>query len=112
MKKLISVVLCMIIFASIFSVSAYADSHFILHKKNTEGVLITSGVWANSPTDGNAFYYPENSTFKLLEDLYSDDTSVQVSIFSSKTGWSLPKEVSVDILYFFPDHVRIIGEAA
>lgn len=111
MKKMISVVLCVIIFASIFSVSAYAEGRFLLHKSKTEGVL-THGVWANSQNDGRGYYYPANSIFKLVTDLYSDDSQALITINGGNGNWSENTYVSVDIIYFFPDHVRIIKEAA
>lgn len=112
MKKLISTVLCVIIFISILAVSAYADRNFLLHEKGDEGVLYPSGVWANSIVDGRQFYYPVNSKFKLCADLYSDDTAGWVTIYHSEGNWSENTYVSVTNLYFFPDHVRAAESGA
>lgn len=112
MKKLISVVLCVIIFVSVFSVYGYADSGFLLYKQGTTGILYSSGVWADTIIDGNAFYYPVNSMFKLSADLNSDDTKALITIKDSRGNWSKDTYVSVDILYFYPDHVRIAESVA
>lgn len=112
MKKLISLILCIIIVTSIFSVYVYADRGFILHREKETGVLYPSGVWADTIIDGNSFYYPANSTFRLCADLYSNDTEGLVTIYDSDGNWSEYTYVSVDNLYFFPDHVRIAERVA
>jgi len=112
MKKLISVVLCVLVFTSILSVSAYAEKRFLLHSKGEEGVLYPSGVWAKTTVDGGYFYYPVNSKFKLYDDLDSNDTVGLVTIYDERGNWSEYTYVSVDNLYFFPDHVRIAESGA
>lgn len=108
---MVSIVLCVMIFISIFSVFAYADRGFLLYEKNKEGVL-TTGVWAKTTIDGGNFYYPENSKFLLYEDLYSNDTNTTVVIYNKEGNWSYPISVKVETLYFFPAHVRSIDEVA
>lgn len=110
MKKFISVVLCVIMFISILSLSAYADGDFLLHRKGTEGILST-GVKVLDD-NGGQITIPKNSSFKLAEDLYSDDTYILVNLYHSELGWLYSRSVCVEFLYFFPDHVRSLEDVA
>ncbi|MGM9541612.1 MAG: hypothetical protein ACI3VD_02865 [Candidatus Limivicinus sp.] len=111
MKKFVSFVLCLILIISLLSITAYADDGFLLHPQGTDGILV-SGLWAtrqNSVGQNVSYYFEYGSPFLLTKDLYSNHTKASIGLYDG-SYWYYP-DVSVDNLYFFPDHVRNIGES-
>ncbi len=108
MKKIVSVLLCLILTISMLSMSAYADRGFLLKKSEEAGVLLHDTWVYYYDAGGNKLYdlYPENSTVTLFEDLYSNDYYAVGSIYHSSKGRMETVWVPASAIYFFPDHVR------
>ena len=73
--------LCIVLFVSVLTVSAFAAT--IEHYAGERGVTTagTNASWINYNNQLSTHYFPENSSFNLIADLYNTDTYANVSIF-------------------------------
>ena len=81
MKKLVSILLCILMLSSIFSVSALAAGA-LLHSSGESGVTTesTNASWINYNGELSSHHFPAGSPFTLIQNLYSGDTYARVSI--------------------------------
>ena len=102
MKKLLSILLCLVLIVSMFSVSAYAAG-VLLHSSGESGVTTqaTTAGWYNYNGDDTTHYFPASSPFTLIADLYSGDTYAKVSIFDPVDHYRIEStSVRANILSF------------
>lgn len=102
MKKLISVMLSVMLLVSVFSVSAYAAG-ILLHSAGESGVTTsgTSASWINYNGELSTHYFPAQSPFTLIADLFSGNTRANVSILDSVEHYRIEStSVPANILSF------------
>lgn len=102
MKKLVSILLCIVLAVSVLSVSAFAAN--IYHSKGDTGYTnqATTASWKNYNNQWTTHYFPANSTFTLIADLYYGDTSAKVSLFDTVNHYRIEScTVSSSVLEFY-----------
>lgn len=101
-KRVFCAILCIAIIFSVFAISAYADRGKLRAKAGVGGYLKSSYVAPYYGPDGTKYLYvfPQYSTFKLQQDLYTNDTTAFGTLSDTTTGFRVTDQnVPVSKLY-------------